>query len=125
MKNWKAILGVLLVFLLGCAAGGLGTAIVIHKRVQRVVLGGPKVIDEMILKRLTHQLSLNTDQQEKIKSALEEARMQIRDVRRVTQPQVVKVFADSRDKIRTVLTPDQQKKFDEIVEKNKGRLQAM
>jgi len=123
MKNWKAIAGVCLIFILGGAAGSLGTAIIIHKRIQHYLQGGPQAMNELIAKRLTRRLDLNADQQAKLKSLLDESRDKIKDARREIQPQVVQIISEYKGKIRDILTPDQQKKFDDIVAANKGRLQ--
>jgi Spy/CpxP family protein refolding chaperone len=123
MKNWKAIAGVCLVFILGGIAGGLGTSIVIHKRIQHILQGGPKAMDEIIARRLTGKLDLTPGQQARIKSLLDESRGELAGVRREMQPEMERIFLDYKVKIRDVLTPDQQKKFDEIVAANKGRWQ--
>jgi len=123
MKNWKAIAGVCLVFLLGCIGGCLATTIIIHKRVQHFVDGGPQAVHHAIVRRLTHNLKLDAGQQTKVGALVEEAGGKIKEVRHQFQPQVASILDDYRAKIREGLNADQQKKFDDLVAKNKARFQ--
>lgn len=122
MKNWKAIAGICLVFVLGGGAGSLITTHFIAKRIRYVLQASPQVANEIIVNRLMHKLGLNTDQREKLKTIVADTRTEIQSERRQIAPQVKATLADSIKKIRAMLTPDQDKKFDEVIERNKARL---
>ena len=122
MKNWKAILGVCLVFVLGGVAGGLVTVGVITKRIQRIVQGGPQAVNELIVKRLTKRLDLDTGQSAKLMDIVVGTRGELKSVRTQVAPQVESIFTDAEKKVRAMLKPEQEKKFDEVVEQNKERL---
>lgn len=73
------------------------------------------------LKRLTEQLNLTQDQQDKIKPILEDQQKQMQDLRNDTSVEGQDRFAKMReirkshmDQIRGILTSDQQTKFDEM-----------
>jgi len=120
MKNWKSILGICLVFILGGAAGGMITARVIHKRMQHILHGGPQVANELIVNRLTKKLSLDAAQKEKLKTIVAETRTEIQEERKQIAPQVKATLGESAKKIRAMLNPDQEKKFDDVIAKFKA-----
>lgn len=122
MKNWKAIAGVCLVFVLGMVAGGFLTVHVITKRIQRIVQGGPQAVNQIIVKRLTKRLDLDADQSSKLMDILVDARKDIRSARAQISPQLKQIMDDSESKVRAMLKPEQQKKFDEVLENNKERI---
>ena len=117
MKNWKAILGVVLVFLLGVAAGGLLAGSLIHRRVQHVARGGPRGTEEAIVRRLSHRLDLDNAQQEQLRVIVRESQREMEPVRK----QMEEVLARAQTKIRGVLTPDQAVKFDKFVTEGRAR----
>lgn len=106
MKNWKAIVGVLLVFVLGMMAGGLGTIGVIR---HRLVTRG---FSDVIVRRLSWELRLDAGQRQQVRIIVSEAQQEMRPVRE-------RVFENAESKIRAALRPDQQAKFDELVAKSK------
>lgn len=122
MKNWKAIIGVCLVFLLGGVAGGLVTARIISKRIQRIVMGGPQAVNQLIVRRLGWRLDLDPGQRDKLLSIVEETRGELKTVRNQVAPQVTDIMSGAEKKVRAILKPEQEKKFDEVVEQNKERL---
>jgi hypothetical protein len=122
MKNWKAILGVCLIFTLGGVAGSLLTVHIITKRIQRIVLGGPQAVNQIVVKRLTKRLDLDADQSGKLMDIIVGARKEIRTARVQIAPQLKQIMDDSESKVRAMLKPEQQKKFDEVLENNKERL---
>ena len=117
MKNWKAVLGVVAVFLLGMAAGGLVTTSLIHRRVQHVAHGGPLGMEEAIVRRLSRRLGLDNAQQEQLRVIVRESQREMEPVRKKME----EVLAGAQTKIRGILTPDQAAKFDRFVTEGKAR----
>src|SRR5207244_2082973 len=95
MKNWRAIAGVALIFLLGMIAGGLIAGKIIEKRVGAVLRGGPQAVSEMIVRRLSRQLGLDKSQREKVAAIVGDAGKQVRQVRRQIEPQLREVLGDA------------------------------
>lgn len=122
MKNWKAITGICLVFLLGMVAGGLVTVRVITRRVERIAQGGPQAVNELIVKRLTRRLDLDASQSGKLMDIVVETRGELKTVRTQVAPQVDDILTGAEKKVRAILKPEQEGKFDQVVEDNKTRM---
>ena len=89
----------------------------------------PSVDDQV--KRMTKQLSLNDDQQQKLKPILEDQRKQMQQLRNDSSLSQDEKFSKMRDlhekassEIKALLTQDQQKKFDEIQQKRRERWES-
>lgn len=121
MKNWKAILGVIVVFLLGMAAGVFGTRAVAVKRLQRVLHGQTVFTAEEITRRLSWQLHLDAAQRQQILALVQAAQVQITDARSQCQPKILAALDDFDVKARPILRPDQVEKFDKLVAERKAK----
>jgi uncharacterized protein YneF (UPF0154 family) len=121
MKNWKAILGVVAVFLLGVTAGAFLTGAAAAKRLQRVLHGQTAFTAEQITRRLTHQLRLDPTQREQVLVLVQGAQAQITDARSQCLPRILGALDDFDAKARVVLRPDQLEKFDKLVADRKAR----
>jgi hypothetical protein len=115
MKNRKVIVGVLGVFLLGMVAGGLVTDRVIKKRAQQALTPGSPLAAEIVARRLSWDLGLTVDQRRQVLAIMQETQRELQAARLQIRPQMEQVFAASNGKIRAVLRPDQQEKYDRIV----------
>ena len=118
MKNWKAILGVLLVFALGVAAGAFGTIGVVRHRVTK---RGPQVMADFIVRRLSWRLRLDRQQRTELRAIVDDSWQQVRAARQQVQPQVETILSNSEAKVRAILRPGQREKFDEIVVEREAR----
>jgi uncharacterized membrane protein len=121
-----AILLVLLVFLLGAAAGGLGTYLVrVHstasasnRRPQQdhspaaLAKGRADRVDKM-----TKDLGLSPDQQKQLDTILAQMQTQDGAIHEQSVAQMDQVRKQGRDQIRAILTPDQANKFDDFLRK--------
>ena len=79
MKNWKAILGVVLVFVL--MAGGLLTAKIIQRRTQIFARGSPAAVEEIVVRRLGFRLHLDAAQRELVRQIVRQAQLEMQPVR--------------------------------------------
>ena len=120
MKNWKAILGVLGVFVLGALAGALVVHRVYQRRIHAFIRGGPAAT-EMIVRRLNGQLDLPPDQRAQVETIVRESRQKLRETRQQIDPQVHAVFQDMDQRVRELLTSDQRVKFDKLVAERKAK----
>jgi len=115
-----AILLVLLVFLLGSAAGGLGTY-VWRARVQASAAPRrsstphqtPTVAHNPVFKGMT----LTADQTAKIDAVLTQMSAQYKGIHEQFSGQMDAARKQGRDQIRAILTPDQAAQFDETLRK--------
>lgn len=121
MKNGKTILGILLVFILGAAAGALVTHIVYKSRMESLVSGSPGARQEMLVKRLTHKLDLDDRQRDQVRAIVRATEAEIKGVRRQFRPQIEAILEKSQARIREILRPEQQEQFEKIIAKRKTR----
>ncbi|HXW16987.1 MAG TPA: hypothetical protein VEJ39_01710 [Candidatus Acidoferrales bacterium] len=106
----KAGLLVVLVLLLGVALGAVGT----HYWEARAY--GHRVIvptHSEIVKQLIEQLSLTPEQQSQVVAITEDVHSRLRAFQDQVKPQADAIRSEGRQKIRAILTPEQQPKFDE------------
>lgn len=123
MKNWKVIVGVLGVFLLGTLAGGLVTVRFVQKRAQRGFAAGFPRAAEFAARRLDRELRLDADQRRQVQAELQDAQRELRATYVRVRPELGKILSDSNQKIRAVLRPDQQETFDRILAERRARWQ--
>ena len=136
MNNWKVIFATVVIFGAGVITGGLLANYVQHSthpksarktaaipevhaaatnqpatnQVMRAAetpkLRPPEILNKQFLLRLKDELHLTAEENDAIQKIIAEGQNQIR-----------KVMQDSRLEIRDVLTPDQQKQFDDLVKR--------
>jgi Spy/CpxP family protein refolding chaperone len=80
-----------------------------------------------LIERLTKDLNLTDDQQAKIKPILQDRRSKAQAIRgdaslskEQRKDKMKEVSQSSNDQIKAILTPDQQKKFDQVMEEIKA-----
>jgi Spy/CpxP family protein refolding chaperone len=121
MKRWKSIVGVLLVFLLGAIAGAAVVYRVGHQRVDAVLSGRGGATVDLIVRRLTRSLDLDPAQRDQVRAIVTETRRDIVEIRKPVQPQIESAIERSRVRVRAILRPDQQEKFDRIQAERRKR----
>jgi hypothetical protein len=121
MKNYKAMAGVALVFILGAVCGGAATHIVHSSRMEAYMSGDRAAREEALVKRLAKQLDLDSRQLDQIRPVLQETFAGIRTIRQQTRPQVEILLEESQRRISTFLNSDQRVKFEKIITERKAR----
>jgi hypothetical protein len=113
MQKWKIIAGLLLVFILGTLTGVLGTGLIL-KRHHLFFSDRPEGRKAFIMERLTHKLDLSEEQRVRVEAIIDRVQSEtfhrISEGRRFVREQLEKGFAE----IRKELTPEQQRRFDEM-----------
>jgi hypothetical protein len=121
MKRWKSILGVLLVFLLGALAG----AAVVHRvdryRIEAVLSGRGGATVDLIVRRLSRSLDLDPAQRDQVRTIVTETHRDIVEIRKPVQTQIEAAIERSSTRVRAILRPDQQEKFDRIQAERRKR----
>jgi Spy/CpxP family protein refolding chaperone len=114
----KAVLWVGVVFVLGLVLGGI-FGYLFQNRVQGDTAGprSDKARREHIVEELTNELGLTADQQKKLDSVITEAHAKFQAIHEADQPQIEQVRKNARNEIRAFLTPEQQTKFEEHIQK--------
>jgi Spy/CpxP family protein refolding chaperone len=121
MKNWKAILGVLAVFLLGVTAGGLATHGFYQKRIHAYQRGQATATPEAIARQMGAQLKLTPEQRDQITAIIGDTRQRLQQARAQSEPQVRDAFQDMTRRVRDTLTPEQRQQFDRLTAERRER----
>jgi len=120
-SHWKAILGVILIFVLGFASGVVCSSIFVHRKMA-AFLQHPGVLAEAALeKKLTHNLVLDENQKQQIHSFFQENLESRRELNKQVQPGVRAANLETFRKISSVLRPDQQELFRQNLEEFRKR----
>lgn len=125
----KTVIGILLVFVLGGLAGSLATGYFYQDRFERTrnLPAQPEARKKMLMDRLSRELELSAAQQEEIGIVLEQVHRQVRELREKHRPEMEELRNKKRTLIREKLSPDQQAKLDQMLERleERGRHRRM
>ena len=121
MNRLKLATGIILIFALGVLFGVLGSGMYFKQRVEHFRESGPQVRKERLMKRLTRRLDLTPQQQEKVTVIFEEMRGQLFNLRTKHKPEMERIREQGHARIKAILSPEQQKQFDEMMAKLKER----
>jgi hypothetical protein len=121
MRKWKAIVSIILVFLLGSLAGALVTHEIYQHRIESIIKGDPNAMRELIVQRLNHKLHLDTNQLYQLRAIVKETHEEIRNVRKQFRPQIEEILVRSQNKVRAILRPDQLEKYEKTVAERKKK----
>jgi Spy/CpxP family protein refolding chaperone len=116
VKIWLAVVGV---FILGCITG------VSLDSIYRLRTGdrpeARRKGKEEVFERMKRDLNLNEQQSTQIRAILEQTREEYRQLRAEVRPRYDAARQNARTKIRALLTPEQQQKFDAKVAEHDAR----
>ena len=111
----KAWLGVISVFIIGLALGALSMNLYIrHNRPSQPTRHNP--LDDWTMK-----LSLTPEQRQQIDTIFKESFDQFRQVRKEVDPKFEAIKNQSRERIKSALTPEQLPKFEEMMKQEDSR----
>ena len=122
MKTFKVWLLLTLVFLAGFAGGIVVTRGVVRHLILDT-LRDPGIVQLRIERDLTRRLRLDRAQRVQVHEILRGSHERLQKLRQEFQPQLVAVMQDTRTQISAVLTPEQQKQFEEFQIENRPVLQ--
>jgi hypothetical protein len=120
-KTWKAVLGVVLIFILGWLAGTLSASLFIRSKILEVVHRSPEETADMLDRRMTRNLDLDQDQRARIHEAFLANVRGRRQLQTQIQPQIRILNRQTLDAIDSVLKPDQRLQFQENLALFKNR----
>jgi len=78
----------------------------------------------LMLERLPQELNLTSEQQTKVQPIIDGAKPQIAAIHQEAMQKMKTVMDSTISQIRPLLTPDQQKKLDDIQKPHQGRMNA-
>ena len=112
----KAVALVLVVFVLGIALGALG-AYVAGRRVWGAPTEGASHRGKRahIVERMTRELTLSPDQQKQHGPIFDDMQAKFRALHEQMAPQTEQIRQEGRARIRALLTPEQEPKFEDFL----------
>ena len=121
MKGWKAVVSVILVFLLGGMAGALVMHRADHQKIESIMKGEAGTTREFIVTRLNRELNLDSAQLEQLRTIVRETHVEMRNARKQYKPQIEEILKRSQDRVRAILRPTQLETFNKIAAERKKR----
>ena len=120
----KVIAAALAVFVLGCVTGAaLDSAYRLRAAGPRRTPHGQQGRDDFF-KSLQKNLDLDARQTEQIRAVIDETREGYRQLQTEVSPRYDALRRDGRARIRALLTPEQQQKFDQMTAERDARRQS-
>ena len=110
LKVWLVLLGV---FALGSVTGAALDSVYRLRSSANQFKEREK--GEAFLNRMRSELGLNEQQAAQINTIVNESRNEFRALRAEARPRYDAIRQKERERIRAILTPDQQQKFDQMV----------
>ncbi len=121
MKRLRGCLGVFLIFFFGLVVGAALTGGGIWKEMHDVIEGGPDAVVARIADRMEKELKLDDAQKRMFAQIVTETRIELRVIRADSQPRVSETLAVTEKKVRAILRPEQQRKFDLILQRSREK----
>lgn len=81
----------------------------------------PRTMREVIVERLHHKLNLDEKQLEQLREIVKETHDEIKNVRKQFRPQIEEILERSRNRVRTILRPDQLEQYEKMIAEHKKR----
>ena len=123
MKNWKIWTAFLSVFAAGIFTGVLGTGLYMQNHFAK-----PKTMKEFherlrnrFMDRMIKEVRPDEDKIPAIKEIVSRTTREVESVRQKAHPQVKGIFKSSEAQIKKLLTQEQAKRFDKMLEHMKKR----
>jgi nucleoid-associated protein YejK len=120
-NHWKAVVGVILIFILGFASGMVCYSIIVHRKLTAMLQQPGALAEAALEKRLTRHLDLDESQKRQIHDYFMENLQQRKELNKQIQPQMRMVNQQTFQEIAASLRPDQQEQFRKNIEEFRNR----
>ncbi len=125
MKKVNGILGVVLVFLCGAAAGALLMNAKHHRDQEAMLAQGPLGMHKVIVDHLDKELSLSDAQRDQVQVIMQEHMLGMLGIMRPSRDKVTTLFETTSSRLRQVLDAAQLAQFETIDARRKQHLQML
>ncbi len=115
----KGIAGILVIFLVGAAAGWIAAGRMYKERLEGLMRGNPEVFQEVIVRRLNKNLGLSADQVNKLRDILSQSHEEVVAVREDLSPEIQEILEETKSRVEAILTPAQIEAFRHLSEKDR------
>jgi hypothetical protein len=109
-------------FLSGVLVGAVGSGLYIRHEIRQFRVDGHPAVRHFILKRLTRDLNLTEDQKPRIGKIICRVQAEMTQFRLEHRPELERILSGGIADMKQFLTPEQQRKLDDLYEKTKRRL---
>jgi len=123
-KTWKAVLGVILIFIFGCFSGAVSTSIFFHHKMIEFLQHPAVAASKALEKRLTGNLGLDATQKQQVDGYFLDNLQQRKELQKQIRPQVQVLNGQTIQQIIAILRPDQKELFHRNVETFREHLGA-
>ena len=120
----KIIAGVVL-FASGAVVGVVGSRLLGERGPLALMHSDPRHFAAMAMRRLTSDLDLSQEQQDKLRPIIMDTTRQIIALRREQEPRIQELIDTSIELTKALLTPEQREKFVDVMAKLEARRKAM
>ena len=111
MRDWKSLLGVVLIFVLGGLAGVFAALAVVHHRSTVFLQRGSLAYEQLLERNLSRGLHLDPAQRERFHEAFLANIEERKKIQAQVQPQMRALNGQTRQQIKSLLTTDQLQRF--------------
>jgi Spy/CpxP family protein refolding chaperone len=118
MSTWKAVCAVLIVFILGTVFG-LAISLLMVSRTGISTPWVQEAATQRMNRQLARNLTLTQEQKKAMAEILEDMRKQLAEVQKEARPRVRQIIQNARERMRAQLNAEQQRRFDEILRRNR------
>lgn len=119
----KILLVLVAVFVLGSVTGAALTGLLYRSRAGNDRAGGEKAMHERFEKMRT-ELKLTDEQTKSVQTIIDETRNEYRALHTELRPRFEEPRQKARARIRALLTPEQQQKFDAMIAQRDAQREA-
>jgi len=123
-KIWKAVLGVVLIYLFGCLSGVVCTSIFVHNKVLEIMQHPGLAAEKALEKRLTGNLRLDPGQRAQIDGFFLDNLQQRKELQKQIHPQVQSLNGQTVAQVLAILRPDQKDIFHQNIDTFRAHLGA-
>ena len=121
-SRWKSWLVLVVVFVLG-AVTGVGLGGVYRSKTDVSFRGSPGRNRDAMFEKMRSDLSLTEEQSKEMRKVLDETGNDFRALRNELRPRYEELRLKTRGRMRALLTPEQQGKFDSLMAEIDARRQ--
>ncbi|HUJ75024.1 MAG TPA: hypothetical protein VL359_09205 [bacterium] len=121
MTSWRFRLGVVAVFALGVLVGAGGISVYWKARIHEIFHSPPSKVAERVLNRLSRDLDLTAEQREKARPIVVEAQAEFAAFRQAHLPELFALMRQNVERLKPILTPEQQERLEKVFAKMQER----
>jgi Spy/CpxP family protein refolding chaperone len=123
MKKWQIWASVLILFFAGILIGFFGGSYTAKRMVAKTLDSDPGARERHITKWLSRKLDLNEEQRTEIRKIVIGSQAETRRIWSENLPRLRELRASDTASIKKILTPEQQKKYERLLQKIRERQQ--